>query len=206
MKNAKESILNQLLLLQTATISQLAELLEISEISIRHHLLGLETEGIITSSEERHGVGRPRFVYRLTEKGYQNAPTDYLKISDQALQTMKQFLGTDTLMELLTALGRDLAANYSSEIILQDHDQDLSQIAAALTRDGFIFTWSRSGEKYTLTTHHCPFHYLGQSHPEICTINHALLQSLIRQPISHDTCVLRGDAACTYTYEVQNGK
>jgi predicted ArsR family transcriptional regulator len=119
---------------------------------------------------------------------------------------MKQFLGTDTLMELLTVLGRDLAANYSSEIILQDHDQVLSQIAAALTRDGFIFTWSRSGEKYTLTTHHCPFHYLGQSHPEICTINHALLQSLIRLPISHDTCILRGDAACTYTYEVQNGK
>ena len=206
MKNTKERILEQLLLLQNATISQLANLLLISEISVRHHLLSLEAEGVITSSEERHGVGRPRFIYRLTDKGYQNAPTDYLKISDQALQTMKRFLGADTALEFLKTLGRDLAEGYSSEINFEDHDQALSQIAASLTRDGFIFSWARSGEKYTLTTHHCPFHYLGQKHPEICAINHALLESLIRQPISHDSCILRGDAACTYTYEVQNGK
>jgi len=206
MKNTKESIFEQLLLLQSATISQLSELLHISEISVRHHLISLEEEGVISSSEERHGVGRPRFVYRLTEKGYQNAPTDYRKISDQALQTMKQFLGTDTLMELLTAVGRDLAANYSSGISSQDHDQALSQIASALTRDGFIFSWARSGEKYMLTTHHCPFHYLGQGHPEICAINRALLESLIQKPISHESCILQGDEACTYTYEVQNGK
>lgn len=206
MKNTKERILEQLLLLQNATISQLAELLLISEISVRHHLLSLEAEGVITSSEERHGVGRPRFIYRLTDKGYQNAPTDYLKISDQALQTMKRFLGADTALEFLKTLGRDLAEGYSCEINFEDHDQALSQIAASLTRDGFIFSWARSGEKYTLTTHHCPFHYLGQKHPEICAINHALLESLIRQPISHDSCILRGDAACTYTYEVQNGK
>ena len=80
MKTTKERIFDQLLLLQNATISQLSELLHISEISVRHHLMSLEEEGVISSSEQRHGVGRPRFVYRLTEKGYQNAPTDYLKI------------------------------------------------------------------------------------------------------------------------------
>lgn len=206
MKNTKESILDQLLLLQKATISQLSALLHISEISVRHHLMSLEAEGIIGSSEERHGVGRPRFIYSLTEKGYQNAPTDYFKISDQALQTMKQFLGPDMLLDLLRAFGKDLAANYSCEINFQDQDQSLSQIAANLTKDGFIFSWSSSGDKVILTTHHCPFHYLGQSHPEICTINQALLESLIQKPISHDSCILRGDAACTYTYEVQNGK
>jgi len=206
MKNTKESILNQLLLLQTATISQLAELLEISEISIRHHLIGLEDEGIITSSEERHGVGRPRFVYRLTDKGYQNAPADYLKITDQALISLERFLGTETLLELLNAFGTDLAEGYLSALNFHDHDQILAQIASDLIRDGFNFSWKKSGTEYTLTMHHCPFHYLGQKHPEICTISHALLQSLIRQPISHDTCILLGDAKCTYTYEVQNGK
>jgi DeoR family suf operon transcriptional repressor len=206
MKNTKESILNQLHLLQNATISQLSDLLGISEISVRHHLINLEAEGFVTSSEERHGVGRPRFVYRLTEKGYQNAPTDYLKISDQALDTMKSFLGTDTVLELLKQLGRDLADGYSSPISSQDPDQKLAQISTALIRDGFIFSWTNSGETYTLITHHCPFHYLGQKHPEVCAINHALLESLIQHPINHNTCILRGDVACTYTYEADNGK
>lgn len=206
MKTTKDSILSQLLLLQSATISQLAELMGISEISVRHHLMSLEAEGVIISSEERHGVGRPRFIYRPTEKGYQTAPTNYLRISDQALQTMKRVLGADMLKELLEALGKDLAENYSDVMTSEDHDINLTRLAGNLTQDGFIFSWARSDQNYTLTTHHCPFHYLGQTHPEVCAINHALLESLIRQPINHDTCILRGDAACTYTYEVQDGK
>lgn len=206
MKNTKESILEQLLLLQNTTISQLSEILAISEISVRHHLMSLEAEGIITSSEERHGVGRPRFVYHLTEKGFQNVPTNYIKLSDQALTTMDHFLGTDKLLELFKQIGRDLAETVASSVSSQDPEEKLEQFASHLTQDGFIFSWTRSCEKYTLTTHHCPFHYLGQNHPEVCTINHALLESLIKHPISHDTSMLRGDVACTYTYEVQDGK
>ena len=206
MKNTKESILEQLLLLQNTTISQLSEILAISEISVRHHLMSLEAEGVIASSEERHGVGRPRFVYHLTEKGFQNVPTNYIKLSDQALTTMEHFLGTDKLLELFKQIGRDLAETVASSVSSQDPEEKLEQFASNLTQDGFIFSWTRSGEKYTLTTHHCPFHYLGQNHPEVCTINHALLESLIKHPISHDTSMLRGDVACTYTYEVQDGK
>ncbi len=206
MKSTKDNVLNQLLLLQNATISQLSGLLSISEISVRHHLITLEAEGIITSSEERHGVGRPRFIYRLTDKGFQNAPTDYLKISEQALQTMKRFLGSETLLELLKEIGKDLAQGYGDSMHFDDPEESLNQIASQLTRDGFIFSWTRSGDITTLTTHHCPFHYLGQSHPEVCAINHALLESLIQQPISHNGCILRGDVACTYSYEVVNGK
>ena len=206
MKNTKESILEQLLLLQNTTISQLSEILAISEISVRHHLMSLEAEGVIASSEERHGVGRPRFVYHLTEKGFQNVPTNYIKLSDQALTTMEHFLGTDKLLELFKQIGRDLAETVASSVSSQDPEEKLEQFASHLTQDGFIFSWTRSGEKYTLTTHHCPFHYLGQNHPEVCTINHALLESLIKHPISHDTSMLRGDVACIYTYEVQDGK
>ncbi len=206
MKNTKDRILNQVLLLQKASIAQLSEKLAISEISVRHHLMNLELEGFLISEEERHGVGRPRFVYRLTEKGYQDAPNDYLRLSDQVLTTMKRVLGTDTILELFKQIGRDLAENYTSSLISSNRDQNLEQAASLLIQDGFIFSWTKSDEKYTLTTHHCPFHHLGQKHPEVCSINHALLESLIRQPISQDTCILRGDAACTYTCEVQNGK
>ena len=206
MNNTKDSILKQVLLLQKATIAQLAEKLGISEISVRHHLMNLEAEGIIYSEEERHGVGRPRFVYRLTEKGYQSAPADYVRLTDQALTTMKKFLGTDTFLELLKQIGRDLAEAYTSSLGFQNPEESLDAAASSLNKDGFVFSWTRSDEKYILTTHHCPFHYLGQKHPEVCVINHALLESLIQRPLNHDTCILHGDGTCTYTCEVLNGK
>mgnify|MGYP000965713040 FL=1 len=112
MRNTKEKILDQILLLQTATITQLADRLNISEISVRHHLQKLEAEGIVTSSEERHGVGRPRFIYRLTEKGFQNAPVNHIKLTDLPLTTMERVLGADALAELFKQIGADLALSH----------------------------------------------------------------------------------------------
>ncbi len=206
MNNTKDNILNQVLLLRKATVTQLSEKLAISEISVRHHLIKLEAEGLVSSSEERHGVGRPRFIYSLTEKGYQVAPTDYFRLTDQALISMKNFLGPETFLELLIQFGSDLAEAYTRSISSQNPEQILEEVASSLTRDGFVFSWTTSGERFVLTTHHCPVHHLGQKHPEVCTINHALLESLIQHPLNHDTCILHGDAACTYTYEVLDGK
>ena len=206
MKKTKEDILEQLLLLHTATIQQLADSLELSGIAVRHHLLDLEAEGVVASSEERHGVGRPRFIYRLTDEGYRNAPTDYGKLSETALDTLSRVLGSDRLLEVCKEFGIDIAAGYTSAITAREPDQVLAQVAANLAPHGFIFTWVKSGEKYTLTTHHCSFHYLGQKHPEVCSINQALLESLTRQSLSHETCIHKGDAVCTYTCEVKNGE
>ncbi len=206
MKNTRNLIFEQVLLLQNATISQLSEILAISEISIRHHLMSLEADGIITSTEERHGVGRPRFVYRLTEKGFQDIPADHFRLSDQTLSTMKNFLSPDTFLELLKQIGRDLAEGYKSLLSSGDHDQILTHLSRSLTQDGFILSRTRSDESYILTLHHCPFRHLGQKHPEVCTINQALIESLFEKKISRHTCILRGDAACTYIFEVEDGK
>jgi predicted ArsR family transcriptional regulator len=206
MKNTKENILNQVLLLRKATITQLSEKLGISEISVRHHLIKLEAEGLVSASEERHGVGRPRFVYCLTEKGFQIAPTNYFRLTDQALTTMKHFLGPETFLELLKQIGTDLAEAYTSSICSENPEQILEEVAENLTKDGFVFSWTKSGESLALTTHHCPVHHLGQKHSEVCAINHALLESLIQHPLKHETCILQGDPGCTYTYEVLDGK
>ena len=206
MKDTKDKILSQVLLLRKATITQLSEKLGISEISVRHHLINLELEGLVSTSEERHGVGRPRFVYSLTEKGFQFAPIDTLSFTDQALTTMKNFLGPETFLDLLKQFGLDLAEAYKCSINSQNPEDILEEVADSLTRDGFVFSWAKSGEKLVLNMHHCPVHYLGHKHPEVCTINRALLESLVQHPISHETCILQGDAACTYTYEVIDGR
>lgn len=203
MKNTKEKILDQLLLLQNATISQLSDRLGISEISVRHHLIVLEEEGLAASSEERHGVGRPRFIYHLTEKGYENAPANYLSLTEAAITTMKRVLGPEVLLDLFRQIGVDLAEGYKDAGTDFRNDHSLSNITSRLSQDGYYFSWNRTEDKYILTSHHCPFHKIVQKHPEVCTISQALLESLIHYPITHNTCVLLGDVACTYTFEVQ---
>ena len=69
MKSTKDKILQTLLRKPKITINDLAEAVGINPISVRHHLTNLQMEGLIAAEEERHGVGRPRLVYSLTEDG-----------------------------------------------------------------------------------------------------------------------------------------
>jgi len=76
MKSTRERILQTLLVNPHSTISDLAEAVKINNISVRHHLINLLAEGYIVAEEERHGVGRPRLVYSLSQAGQENSPRD----------------------------------------------------------------------------------------------------------------------------------
>ena len=57
MKSTRDKILNTLLTQRQATIKQLSEVVGINGISVRHHLINLQAEGLVTAEEQRHGVG-----------------------------------------------------------------------------------------------------------------------------------------------------
>ncbi len=59
-QTTRQRVLKTLLLRHQCTVNELAEAVDINPISVRHHLNKLEAEGLVTSFEERHGVGRPR--------------------------------------------------------------------------------------------------------------------------------------------------
>ena len=69
MKSTRDRILQTILHQPRRTINELAEAVDINPISARHHLTNLQAEGLVAADEERHGVGRPRLVYFLTEEG-----------------------------------------------------------------------------------------------------------------------------------------
>ncbi len=99
MKSTRERILHTLLVHPTATISDLAEAVEINTISVRHHLTNLQAEGLIQASEERHGVGRPRLVYSLTDSGQEKFPTRYMSLANRLLEQLKETLTQQQLNE-----------------------------------------------------------------------------------------------------------
>ncbi len=90
MKSTKDKILQTLLRQPKITINELAEAVEINPISVRHHLTNLQMEGLIEADEVRHGVGRPRLVYSLTQDGMERFPTKYLRLTTRLLTQMKE--------------------------------------------------------------------------------------------------------------------
>ncbi len=198
MKSTRDRILQNLLNHPNATINDLAEAVGINAISVRHHLTSLQAENLVTAEEERHGVGRPRLVYMLTEKGLERFPTRYLSLTNRLLDQMKESLPPAAIHKLFTAMAEEIAADYSQQVKSYSVEEKLDFIKTLLAQEGFLVEWERQGNDYHINEISCPYYHVGQAHPEVCTVDQTLISQVLSIPVQKINCVLHGDTHCTY--------
>jgi predicted ArsR family transcriptional regulator len=198
MKSTRERILQTLLNHPSATIQDLAVAVGINAISVRHHLSSLQAEGLVSNEEERHGVGRPRLVYSLTEKGLERFPTRYLRLTNRLLDQMKEAMPPGIINKLFTQMASDIASGYADHIKNFTVEEKLEFIKTLLAQEGFTVEWERQGQDYHIHEITCPYYHVGQSHPEICTVDQTLISEVLSIPVQKIHCVLHGDNHCTY--------
>ena len=198
MKSTRDRILQTLVSEPRATISDLAEAVGINAISVRHHLTSLKGEGLIADEEERHGVGRPRLIYFLTEKGLERFPTRYFRLTNRLLDQIKDSLPEQTVQKLFVQMANDLASKYLSQAQNMTTEQKLDLIKEVLSQEGFVIEWEKIGSQYQIHEVTCPYYHVGQSHPEVCAVDQTLISTMLSIPVEKINCVLRGDALCTY--------
>jgi len=198
MKSTRDKILNTLLTQRQATIKQLSEVVGINGISVRHHLINLQAEGLVTAEEQRHGVGRPAFVYRLTEKGIERFPTNYLKLTNYLLTELEETLSPEEVEATFKRIGKKQAEESTNIDKNQPIEAQLEQLANQLASDRFLLSWKKEGDSIILQSDNCPYLHVGKEHPEICKIDETLFSEALGREVKLETCMLRGDPRCTY--------
>ena len=199
-KNTRQKVLRTLLKNHRCTINELAEVVEINPISVRHHISRLQADGLVTSEEERHGVGRPRQVYFLTEAGLEQFPTRYLRLTIRLLEQLKDNLPPKMVDQLFSQMATDLVEEYTSTAKLQDLtiEQRLELVHDLLREEGFDLEWEKKDDQYFIREVNCPYLHVGQNHPEVCVIDQTLISTVLDLPTEKVKCILDGDNQCTY--------
>jgi predicted ArsR family transcriptional regulator len=198
MKSTRERILQTLLNHPRSTIQDLAEAVGINGISVRHHLSSLQAEGLVMAEEERHGVGRPRLVYGLTEKGLEHFPTRYLRLTNRLLDQMKESMPSAAISKLFSSMAADIASDYAQQVKSMSVEEKLEFIKNLLAQEGFSVEWEQQGNEYLIHEISCPYYHVGQAHPEVCTVDQTLISEVLSIPAHKINCLLRGDTHCTY--------
>jgi predicted ArsR family transcriptional regulator len=207
MATTRDFVLKTLLTKQQCTINELADAVGINPISVRHHVTKLEASGLVSSEEERHGVGRPRRLYFLTEKGVEQFPTRYLRLTVRLLSQMKETLPESIVNRLFTQMAEDLVEEFSTDLNLEDLpiEEKLDIVQELLSSEGFTIQWEHKDDAYLIQETSCPYYHVGQSHPEICAVDQTLISNVLSTPVEKVTCVLQGDSYCTYVVQKSNG-
>jgi len=203
MKSTRDRIMQTLLRQPRTTINELAVAVGINPISVRHHLTNLQVEGLVSSEEERHGVGRPRLVYFLTEAGTERFPTRYLRLTTRLLAQMKESMPEPVVSKLFAQMADGLADEYASQMKGLNMEERLNLAKTLLTEEGFDIQWEKTGTQYQIHEITCPYLQIGLSHPEVCTVDQTLISKMLAVPAEKVQCLLQGDAHCTYVVQAE---
>lgn len=206
MKSSREKILHTLLTYPGSTINDLANAVGINGISIRHHLTVMEAEDLVTATEERHGVGRPRLTYTLTEKGVEEFPTRYFNLTKRLINALKEKLNPEEITGLFKEIGSNIAKDHQSKLEGGTIQQNIALLQKVLTEEGFVVNVKKDDGAYTLSLLSCPFNQVGLKHPEICAIDYEIISSFFPNPTRIETCILNGDNRCTYHIPLEDKK
>lgn len=201
MSNTTRSrVLKTLLLNQKRTVNELAESVDINPISVRHHVNKLEAEGLIQSQEERHGVGRPRLVYSLSNKGMEQFPQRYLQLTLRLLEQLKTSLPEKVLGNIFREVAEGIADDLTQHIDLEKLGlkERLELLQEVLISEGFMVNLEEDEGNYYIVEASCPYHHVGEDHPEICVVDRELIAHFSASNPERIECILDGDKQCKY--------
>ena len=202
MRSTRDHILATLVRRPRSSIHELAEAVGINPISVRHHLTKLQMEALVTAAEERHGVGRPRLVYFLTESGMEKFPTRYLRLTSRILTQIKEKFASPMINEMFKEVALSMAEEHAAEMKDLNVEDRLNMMKLLLAEEGFEVEWEKQGSQYLIHEITCPYLQVGQDHPEVCTVDQVLISKMLAVPANKIQCILSGATHCTYV--VQN--
>jgi DeoR family suf operon transcriptional repressor len=201
MKSTREKVLQTLVSNPRSTIVEIAKSVGINAISVRHHLTSLQASSLVSAEEERHGVGRPRLVYFLTEKGMEKFPTRYLRLTNNLLGQIKETLPDQEVKNFFRKMADKISQEYKPVLKTLKFEERLELLKSVMAKEGYEMSWEKTGDTYSINELSCPFYQIGKEHPEICLFDQSVISNLLSIPESKIKHVKKGDNICAF--EVQ---
>lgn len=199
MQTTRHKILEILKTQSQATVSDLAEVLQMAPVSVRHHLDILQSQGLVTTQTmHKRTVGRPEQVYLLTAQASRFFPNNYQGLSVAVLDELKNRLPPAELYAIFHSLAERTAQHAPARAADQTDEDWLQQVTEFLTANGYLASWERQGDELVLHTCNCPYAGVAEQHPELCRMDLLLVAELTGQTPQCTSRLVNGTGRCTY--------
>ena len=182
----------------TLTVKEMEEGLGVTATAVRQQIGNLLAEGYIEQTEERNGRGRPRHVYRLTEKGQALFPHHYDEFTNTLLGEILISEGPQKVMALLERMGRRLAEQYARQIASQAPADRAQELTELLNAKGILAEVQIDPDGLNFHEYNCPYYELARQYREICEMELGMIAQVLKQPVALITCTLDGHHGCQF--------
>ena len=198
-QTTRDIILHALKTSNQLKVEDLAEVADVSPVTVRHHLNSLQAEGLIEVSSVRRKVGRPYYVYNLSESGNELFPQKYVHLTNMLLDELKKQMPEAQVNDLFGSAVQQIVEDHRKEFELLPFEARLTYLMGLLAEEGFLAKWEKIDNQYHIIEYSCPYLSVGARHDEVCTLDKELIVNVMKRPIEQHSCMLHGDDFCQFT-------
>lgn len=198
--STKEDILQYLLKQGSASAQEIAGTLGISPQAVRRHLKDLEEAKLIDHNPIGGGMGRPQYIYSLSNSGKKHFPKGYKEFSVSLLQSLVKNIGTETVQELLKQQWQEKAQIYSAQIGNLSVEERLAKLAELRRSEGYVTEWFSQPEGYIYTEYNCVIADVANSFPTVCAHELGMFSAIFAgYKVDRIHWMIRGEHCCGYS-------
>lgn len=182
------------------TIEDLSKKISITPMGIRQHLLSLEKKGLVSYTAKKHGIGRPGFVYMLTESADELFPKTYDRFALDILKEVKRNEGQEKINKIFGwQRGKVLRQKKEALSGLSGIDEIMQGLRNLLVSEGCLADLEKEGDNYILKTYNCPIRKVATEFNEVCHEELQLFRELLHRDVSMEQCMAKGSPSCIFS-------
>jgi len=181
------------------SIKEIEERVGVTKTAVRQQLTSLMADGMVATRLVREGVGRPHYVYLLTDKA-REVFADYC--DELVLSLYEELLaevGPAQVAVLLNRVGSRLATKYDQPLGGSRLGERVRSLASALDDRGILTDLHPTSSGFILKSYNCPYHELAQEHREICQMEQTMMSEVLAANVELTQCMMDGHRGCEFT-------
>jgi predicted ArsR family transcriptional regulator len=200
MQQTRKWILDYLKEHGQATVDELAGVLELTSVTVRHHLDILRGEGLVSEPLVRHRTtpGRPQFTYALTDKASQHFPKNYRDLAAKLLEEVKAYAPPQGVNVIFEGVANRLSASAPPLVPGEPMTERLDRAVNFLNSQGYVASWEPAESGYLLHTCNCPYEALAEKNQELCRMDLSFVGNLVGNDVQRVSRVIEGASSCAY--------
>jgi predicted ArsR family transcriptional regulator len=187
------------------TAAELAAGHDLTQNAIRQHLARLERDGLVAETSERRGPTKPSLVFSLTAEGRRLFPQRYSTLLNAVIEEISASQGGDKVKELFHNIGQRSARKYAARFAGKTPQERVAELTAILREQGVVADYEVSADGFVLREHNCPFRDTVATHPEVCSVVHALMEEVLPAKAEQRQSIARGDDICEFAIPAHAG-
>jgi len=183
------------------TVADLGAALDVTAEAARQQLQRLAADGLVVSTSEPRGVGRPAQVWSLTPAANAKFPDTHAELTAQLIGAIRKQFGEEALDRLIDARAVESKAAYGAALKgAANLGEKVARLAEARTREGYMAESWAEGDGYLLVENHCPICVAATTCQGFCRAELGTFQEVLgpEATVERTEHIVQGDRRCAY--------